>query len=192
MLYFSVCVVFQCLYCISVFVLYFSVRVVFQYSFCISVFILNLSICAVFKYFYCIYVFVLYFTGYQPYGNELQSFEKLPNYLKLITKVFNYELLFMRTIHVTIRCKNNAGLQTSLSSDGVVVSDRPPSAKNAQLEIISLSKSEYNARNNYQTNNHTARLKWTGFMDIIGLDSYLVRYISSFKYSFKYSLYTLS
>lgn len=115
-----------------------------------------------------------FFPGYQLYGNELQTFQKIPVELRLLSKVFPYDLLFMRRIYVTIRCKNKAGLQSSLSTDGVIVSNLPPVSASAQVNILPLSNTEYMAYNGYQKNKHTMRIKWSGFNDIVGLDSYLV------------------
>ncbi|VDI13269.1 Hypothetical predicted protein, partial [Mytilus galloprovincialis] len=115
-------------------------------------------------------------VGYQLYGNELQTFQKIPVELRLLSKVLPYDLLFMRTIYVTIRCKNKAGLQSSLSTDGVIVSNLPPVSASAQVNILPLSNTEYMAYNGYQKNKHTMRIKWSGFKDIVGLDSYLVSF----------------
>ncbi|VDI80173.1 Hypothetical predicted protein [Mytilus galloprovincialis] len=115
-------------------------------------------------------------VGYQLYGNELQTFQKIPVELRLLSKVFPYDLLFMRRIYVTIRCKNKAGLQSSLSTDGVIVSNLPPVSTRAQVNILPLSNTEYMAYNGYQKNKHTMRIKWSGFEDIVGLDSYLVSF----------------
>ena len=80
----------------------------------------------------------------------------------------------MQMIHVNLRCRNNAGLQSSLSTDGVKISNHSPNTTYAKVEIIPQSLSEYDAKGHLQCDTSLVRLKWTGYTDLTGIDSYLV------------------
>ena len=81
----------------------------------------------------------------------------------------------MQMVHVTLRCRNKAGLQSTLSSNGVQISNLPPQTTSAEVEILPHSMTEYNCRDHYQGDITKLRVKWTGFTDMAGLDSYMVR-----------------
>jgi hypothetical protein len=116
-----------------------------------------------------------YILGYQQYGNEIQAFQKLPLERKLISKIFPTDQISMQMVHVTLRCRNKAGLQSTLSSNGVKISNLPPQTTSAEVEILPHSMTEYNCRDHYQGDITKLRVKWTGFTDMAGLDSYMVR-----------------
>ena len=116
-----------------------------------------------------------YILGYQQYGNEIQAFQKLPLDIKLISKIFPTDQISMQMVHVTLRCRNKAGLQSTLSSNGVKISNLPPQTTSAEVEILPHSMTEYNCRDHYQGDITKLRIKWTGFTDMAGLDSYMVR-----------------
>ncbi|VDI63401.1 Hypothetical predicted protein [Mytilus galloprovincialis] len=113
-------------------------------------------------------------VGYQPYGNEIQTFQQLASGVKRISKVFSSGQVSMQMIHVTLRCKNEAGLQSSKSSNGVKISSLPPNTTSAEVQILPHSLTEYNPRYHYQGDTSSIRVKWTGFEDLTGLDSYLL------------------
>jgi len=115
------------------------------------------------------------FLGYQPYGNEIQTFQKLPYGRKMISKIFPSDQILMQMVHVTLKCRNKAGLQSTLSSNGVKISNFPPQTTSAEVEILPHSMTEYNCRDHYQGDITKLRVKWTGFTDMAGLDSYMVR-----------------
>jgi hypothetical protein len=116
-----------------------------------------------------------YILGYQQYGNEIQAFQKLPLDIKLISKIFTTDQISMQMVHITLKCRNKAGLQSTLSSNGVKISNLPPQTISAEVEILPHSMTEYNCRNHYQGDITKLRVKWTGFTDMAGLDSYMVR-----------------
>ena len=106
------------------------------------------------------------FLGYQPYGNEIQTFQKLPNDRKLISKIFPSDQISMQMVHITLKCRNKAGLQSTLSSNGVQISNLPPQTTSAKVEILPHSMTEYDCRDHYQWDIAKLRVKWTGFTDI--------------------------
>jgi hypothetical protein len=61
-----------------------------------------------------------------------------------------------------------------MSSNGVKISNKKPSNETAQLELIALSATEYNPRDTYQGITNNIKLKWSGFTDDIGVDTYMV------------------
>ena len=104
----------------------------------------------------------------------MQPFERLTNKDTAAYKDFDYKVLENKTIYSTIRCHNRAGLFSSKSSDGVKISVYPPSITNAELSIIPLSITEYQAGNHYQSNINNVRLKWSGFEDFTGIEQFKV------------------
>ncbi|CAG2242538.1 unnamed protein product [Mytilus edulis] len=113
-------------------------------------------------------------VGFSETGNDVQAFIPISPELTYVSKVFDHTLLSSRTVYVTLRCHNNAGLHSLRSTDGVTISNSPPSTKNAQLEILNLPVSEYPNKPHFQGNVTTMKFKWSGFEDFSGLDSYIV------------------
>lgn len=118
------------------------------------------------------------FSGYQPEMTDLLTFTEVIG--TTAYKEFDYNILEGHTIYTTISCENNAGLFSILSSNGVRISERPPSIDNAVAEVLSEQATEYNPRSAFQGVKDSLRLKWSGFTDSIGLESCLV--IFFFKY----------
>lgn len=96
-------------------------------------------------------VFFIEFVGYQPQGVELQAFQRIKIFESIAFKEFDYRVLENKTIYSTIRCHNRAGLFSSKSSDGVKISVRHPSIRNAKIAVIPLSITEYQAWSHYQS-----------------------------------------
>ena len=90
---------------------------------------------------------------------------------------FPYNVLLGYTIYTTLSCENKAGLTSVMSSNGVKISNKKPSNETAQLELIALSATEYNPRDTYQGITNNVRLKWSGFTDDIGVDTYMVIFL---------------
>ncbi|XP_076085327.1 uncharacterized protein LOC143056126 [Mytilus galloprovincialis] len=112
--------------------------------------------------------------GYQPGGNDLLPYTVVTT--TTAYKEFPYSLLTGHTIYTTLTCENHAGLSSVMSSDGVKISDQPPSVAAAVVENLPLSMTEYNPRDSYQGVIDNFRLKWTGFDDNIGVERYEVIY----------------
>ncbi|XP_078322971.1 uncharacterized protein LOC111122905 [Crassostrea virginica] len=112
--------------------------------------------------------------GYQPQGIELQSFIRLAEHQEKAYQEFDYSLLENRTIFSSIRCHNKAGLSSTKSSNGVKISNRPPSTKHATVEAMPLSVTEYAGRGHYQSVANNLRLMWSGFEDFVGIEQYRV------------------
>lgn len=75
---------------------------------------------------------------------------------------------------MTLRCHNNAGLFIKKSSDGVTITDSPPSIQNAFVTFLDQPITEYQSKENVSGNTSSVRLKWMGFEDKSGLDSFFV------------------
>ena len=110
--------------------------------------------------------------GYKPEGNDLLPFTVVT--ADRASMEFSYNLLLGYTIYTTLSCENKAGLTSVMSSNGIKISNKRPSNETAQLELISLSATEYNPRDTYQGITNNVRLKWSGFTDDIGIDTYMV------------------
>lgn len=111
--------------------------------------------------------------GFQPYGNELQSFKKSTE-LKSATVTVDEDIISQKTVYSTVRCQNNAGLFSTATSDGVTISEIPPSSENAVITIIPQSITEYSSGDNYQQDKTSVRMKWSGFVDQFGIMSFVV------------------
>jgi hypothetical protein len=127
--------------------------------------------------------FYLFTTGIQPYGNELQPFTKTLD-LKSAYASFDDETMLMKTIYITVRCHSNAGLYVSAASDGVTISDNPPSADYAELTLLPISKTEYITGEYHQRDPTTIRMKWSGFTDQFDIMSFVVSIEVSTKLTF--------
>lgn len=112
------------------------------------------------------------FSGYQPEMTDLLTFTEVTG--TTAYKEFDFNVLEGHTIYSTISCENNAGLFSILSSNGVRISERPPTIDNAVAEVLSEQATEYHTRSAFQGVKDSLRLKWSGFTDNIGLESYLV------------------
>ncbi|XP_076086914.1 uncharacterized protein LOC143057491 [Mytilus galloprovincialis] len=113
-------------------------------------------------------------VGFSEFGNEIQAFVRISTELSSVSKVFDHSLLASRKVYVTLRCHNKAGLHTKKSSDGVTISDSPPSIQSAQVQILDQPITEYSSKQNFHGNTSIVRLKWMGFEDKSGLDSFHV------------------
>ena len=87
---------------------------------------------------------------------------------------FPYSQLENHTIYTTLHCENNAGLMSTKSSNGVKISNKPPSTDYAEFGFVQLSQTEYPAREMFQGVNDNLRLKWSGFTDTIGIERFEV------------------
>ncbi|XP_063408929.1 uncharacterized protein LOC134692410 [Mytilus trossulus] len=114
--------------------------------------------------------------GFSEFGNEVQAFVRISSQLSSASKVFDHSLISSKTVYVTLRCQNKAGLHSKKSSNGVTISDSPPSIQNVQVQILDQPITEYKSQSNFHGNTSTVRLKWMGFEDKSGLDSFLVKF----------------
>ncbi|CAC5386462.1 unnamed protein product [Mytilus coruscus] len=112
--------------------------------------------------------------GYQPGGNDLQPYTEVTS--TTAYKEFPYSVLTGFTIYTTLTCENKAGLSSVMSSNGVKISNLPPTSTSAVVQTLPLSLTEYNPRDSYQGVADNIRLKWTGFDDDIGVERYKVFY----------------
>ncbi|XP_071123054.1 uncharacterized protein [Mytilus edulis] len=112
--------------------------------------------------------------GYMPGKTDLLVYTEISSSPAVME--FDYSVLEGYTIYTTLNCENNAGLTYSLSTDGVKISNTPPSISSVQMEVLSLSSTEYNPRDWYLGLTDTMRIKWSGFTDSIGVETYKVKY----------------
>ncbi|XP_076075248.1 uncharacterized protein LOC143046131 isoform X2 [Mytilus galloprovincialis] len=113
--------------------------------------------------------------GLQPYGNELQPFTKTTD-VKSASISFVEYIISQKTVYTTVRCHNKAGLYSTATSDGVTISDIPPSSDHAVITIIPQSLTEYSPGDYYQGDKTSVRIKWSGFADQFGIMSFVVQF----------------
>lgn len=94
--------------------------------------------------------------------------------LKSATVTVDEDIISQKTVYSTVRCHNNAGLFSTATSDGVTISEIPPSSENAVITIIPQSITEYSSGDNYQQDKTSVRMKWSGFVDQFGIMSFVV------------------
>ncbi|CAG2197002.1 unnamed protein product [Mytilus edulis] len=111
-------------------------------------------------------------AGLQPYGNELQPFTKTVN-LKSASATLDESIISQKTVYATVRCHNNAGSYSSSTSDGVTISDIPPSSDHAAIIVIPQSLTEYSPGYFHQQDKQSVRIKWSGFTDQFNIMSLL-------------------
>ncbi|XP_052095905.1 uncharacterized protein LOC127731087 [Mytilus californianus] len=114
-------------------------------------------------------------AGLQLFGNEIFEFTKTADVMKA-TSTMDREKVLHKKIYITIRCRNAAGLYTTACSDGIVISDESPSALNAELEILPQSLTEYQPSNFHQSSKTSVKMKWSGFSDLFGIMSFIVKF----------------
>ncbi|CAC5375361.1 unnamed protein product [Mytilus coruscus] len=114
-------------------------------------------------------------SGLQPYGNELQPFTKTVN-LKSASATLDEIVISQKTVYVTVRCHNNAGSYSSSTSDGVTISDIPPSSDHAVVTVIPQSLTEYSPGYFHQQDKTSVRIKWSGFTDQFDIMSFVVQF----------------
>ncbi|VDI15139.1 Hypothetical predicted protein [Mytilus galloprovincialis] len=114
-------------------------------------------------------------AGLQQFGNEVFEFTKTADVLKATSTMDRYKV-FNKKIYLTIRCRNMAGLYTTACSDGIVISDQSPSARNAELEILPQSLTEYQPSNFHQASKTSVKMKWSEFSDPFGIMSFIVKF----------------
>ncbi|XP_076075242.1 uncharacterized protein LOC143046127 [Mytilus galloprovincialis] len=113
--------------------------------------------------------------GLQPYGNELQPFTKTVN-LKSASATLDESIISQKTVYATVRCHNNAGSYSSSTSDGVTISNIPPSSDHAAITVIPQSLTEYSPGYFHQQDKQSVRIKWSGFTDQFNIMSFVVQF----------------
>ena len=89
-------------------------------------------------------------------------------------KEFPYSVLQGHTIYTTLKCENKAGLTSVMSSNGVQISNDKPSTATAEVKLLSIPATENTPRDSYQGVTNNIRLRWTGYTDDIGVETYMV------------------
>nr|XP_034314147.1 uncharacterized protein LOC105348718 isoform X1 [Crassostrea gigas] len=120
--------------------------------------------------------------GYQPKGTEVQRFERITISDGRAYKDFDASVLQGKTVYSTLQCQNKAGLISSLSSDGVIIYDQPPSMASAVIRTLPLSLTEYPALDYYQSVTNNLKIVWSGVEDKIGVQQYKLS-VSSNQYN---------
>ncbi|KAK3099944.1 hypothetical protein FSP39_012240 [Pinctada imbricata] len=118
-------------------------------------------------------------VGDEPDSTVLMSFQPIPSGANLMFTDFSYSQLSHKTIYTTIRCHNKAGLISSVSTDGVQISNEAPNSTNSVVKPIPLSVTEYPALDYFQSNTNQLKMTWTGFTDNIAIKQYKVDILGS-------------
>lgn len=114
-------------------------------------------------------------TGKSPGSQEVQSFTRTSS-LSSAAITLGASVSHGETAFSVVRCFNDAGLQSTLVSSGVVIVTEPPDVSMATLNVIASSLSHYPARDNHQTDNERLFFGWEGVRDPSGIAGYEVGY----------------
>ena len=79
-----------------------------------------------------------------------------------------------KTLFVTVRCANKAGLQATKSSDGITILERKPVSDVLAVELLGQSPSQYIAHSHYHGTRGQLRIRLTGFGEDQMIDKYKV------------------
>ena len=112
-------------------------------------------------------------SGKSPGSQEVQPFTRTPS-LYAASVTLGTAVSHGETAFSVVRCFNDAGLQSTLVSSGVVMVTEPPDVSMATLNIITCSLSHYPARDNHQTDSQRLFFGWEGVRDPSGIAGYEV------------------
>ena len=77
-------------------------------------------------------------------------------------------------LSVTVTCYNLAEKSSSKTSDGVTIVTVPPTASAAVVNVKTVSATQYETRDGYQSQKTYLRGSWEGFRDPFGIQFYEV------------------
>ncbi|KAK3589056.1 hypothetical protein CHS0354_008706 [Potamilus streckersoni] len=117
--------------------------------------------------------------GLNKYGTDIQDFTDVDVQKTSSLRDFTDGHLIGLTVYNTIRCKNNAGLTTTHTSDGVYITQSVLPAPGVSIEVLGASKTEYPVQDSFFSDPTSVRLRWTGFQEGTGIGSFLVDLESS-------------
>ncbi|KAL3873929.1 hypothetical protein ACJMK2_037006, partial [Sinanodonta woodiana] len=117
--------------------------------------------------------------GTNKYGTDIQDFMDVDVQKASSSRDCTDDHIIGLTVYNTIRCKNNAGLTTTHSSDGVRITQSTLLAPGVSIEVLGASKTEYPVQDSFFSDPTSVRLRWTGFQEDTGIVSFLVDLESS-------------
>ncbi|XP_078575732.1 uncharacterized protein LOC144861635 [Branchiostoma floridae x Branchiostoma japonicum] len=109
--------------------------------------------------------------GLSPGSAEISHFQptdSLSSSSKKLTGLIHHG----QTVYTTVRCHNQAGLESQAVTDGLTLVTSPPDSTAAALRVASPSQTPFPAEDRYQSAAEQLRFSWEGFSDEAGIDYY--------------------
>ncbi|KAK3612504.1 hypothetical protein CHS0354_024474, partial [Potamilus streckersoni] len=108
--------------------------------------------------------------GTKPGETDLHNFTRAEHGIWTVSQELQIYEVKDKTIYMTVRCENGAGLVTSRSSDGVRIVLSAPSANDLEISIMGISKSVYLPRDLFHGDASAVRIRWSGFRNDLGIE----------------------
>ncbi|XP_038050780.1 uncharacterized protein LOC119723938 isoform X2 [Patiria miniata] len=111
-------------------------------------------------------------VGSEPGLDDILPHSSSPNDTSTVTTNLSQAMVEGQRLYVTITCYNHAEKSSRKSSDGVTIVTVPPSSSGAVVNVKTLSETQYETRDGYQSQRDSLKGSWDGFMDPFGIQSY--------------------
>ncbi|XP_038050540.1 uncharacterized protein LOC119723761 [Patiria miniata] len=95
-----------------------------------------------------------------------------PDVTSSITASLSQIMVEGQRLYATVTCYNHAQKSSWKSSDGVTIVTVPPNSTAAVVIVKTMSDTQYESRDGYQSQRNSLRASWSGFMDPFGIHSY--------------------
>ncbi|XP_035698706.1 uncharacterized protein LOC118431572 [Branchiostoma floridae] len=113
--------------------------------------------------------------GLSPGSTEISHFQSTDSFSSS-SKNLTGLIYHGQTVYTTVRCHNQAGLESQAVTDGATLVTSPPDSTAAALRVASPSQTPFPAEDRYQSAAEQLRFFWEGFSDEAGIDHYEVLY----------------
>ncbi|XP_022103295.1 uncharacterized protein LOC110986023 [Acanthaster planci] len=110
--------------------------------------------------------------GSEPGFDDVLPRTQSPNATSSVTTGLSQAMLEGQRLYVTVTCYNLAEKSSWKSSDGVTIVTVPPSSSAAVVNVNTVSETQYETRDGYQSQRNFLRGSWDGFRDPFGIQSY--------------------
>ncbi|XP_038051300.1 uncharacterized protein LOC119724354 isoform X2 [Patiria miniata] len=111
-------------------------------------------------------------VGSEPGFDDILPSSSSPDGTSTVTTSLSQAMVEGQRLYVTVTCYNHAEKSSWKSSDGVTIVTVPPSSSGAVVNVKTLSETQYETRDGYQSQRDSLKGSWDGFMDPFGIQSY--------------------
>ncbi|XP_038050879.1 uncharacterized protein LOC119724031 [Patiria miniata] len=111
-------------------------------------------------------------VGSGPGLDDILPMSSSPDATSSITASLSQIMVEGQRLYVTVTCHNHAEQSSWKSSDGVTIVTVPPGSTTAAVIVKTMSDTQYESRDGYQSQSHSLKASWVGFMDPFGIHSY--------------------
>ncbi|XP_022103276.1 uncharacterized protein LOC110986013 isoform X2 [Acanthaster planci] len=108
-------------------------------------------------------------VGSKPRFEDILPNSQSPNGSSTITTSLSQSMVEGQRLYVTVTCYNHADKSSWKSSDGVTIVTVPPTASAAVVKVKTVSETQYETRDGYQSQTDSLKVSWNGFSDPFGI-----------------------